>query len=194
MNSHIELHFLSSRSLLPLTRTRALFSIPLAAAPSRNKVSFEIMEGIPPPADSGASKKQIALRHVLAIAACLVLLCFLLAGCDTVAIGSQRFPALPNGCTVNATSYRYSWLAQQQLSQTGAPWAKVLMVWYSDNEMGHTYCVFTPEGDSGFVYAYDGWNGTFCTRTASRDAMDIARQIGKLKFSDTPVSRATFTW
>jgi hypothetical protein len=77
---------------------------------------------------------------------------------------------LPNSCEILAAE------ANKRLHRAGI-WSRILIVRYSDQTDAHAYCVFQP---SFQIVAYDD-TGSVELATASRDAKEIARVLGKRK-------------
>jgi hypothetical protein len=96
------------------------------------------------------------------LAAILVLLC--VCGCTTY---------LPNGCLVEAASYRYSLQAKGAL-QHG--WAKILIIGFNDQDVQHAALVFSTNGSDRHVY--DAWAGSLPVRNCNTPLEVACRVYG----------------
>jgi hypothetical protein len=94
----------------------------------------------------------------------LILLC-VLCGCATTS-------TLPNGCVVDAVSYKYSVLAKSKLADWGD--SKILLVKYSSTATQHAYCVWK---QPPYLYAYDERSGAFAVRTTFYGPLALATAI-----------------
>lgn len=56
---------------------------------------------------------------------------------------------LPEGCLVNATSYKYAQLAKNKLPNS---YAKILIVRYTHTDTRHAYTVFSTNGKDRYLY------------------------------------------
>ena len=95
----------------------------------------------------------------------LLLTALLLAGCATTT-------SLPNGCVVDAVSYKNSLEAKNKLAGWGN--AKVLIVKYYATRTQHAYCVWKQQP---YIFAYDERSGAFAVRTRFYGPMAIAEAI-----------------
>lgn len=100
-----------------------------------------------------------------------ILLCLFLSACTT---------HLPNGCLVDATSYRYKLQAQNKLR---GGFARILVVRYSSYNMAHAYLVFSTNGKDR--WAYDEANGSFEIDASATDPYVTAYSINL--YSDFPM-------
>lgn len=97
---------------------------------------------------------------------CFLLLAFVvLAGCATTT-------SLPNGCVVDALSYKHSLEARNKLAGGGD--AKVLLVRYVSTPTQHAYCVWK---QPPYIFAYDERSGAFAVRTKFYGPAAIAEAI-----------------
>lgn len=107
----------------------------------------------------------------------ILLICLAFAGCTTT---------LPQGCLVEATSYKYSILAKNKLPNN---YAKILIVEYSDQNVGHAYCVFSTNGKD--LHCYDSNIGSIDV-TGLHEPIDIAEFVTYLSGQKLTVINAYF--
>lgn len=110
---------------------------------------------------------------------CIISFCLFLVGCTTT---------LPNGCLIDASSYKYSFLAKEKLPQQ---YAHILIVQY-DGTMGHAFCIYTINGKD--LWSYDHNLGSI--RCPNKDPFKIAiyltRIYNLIYNSNLVVSKAYF--
>jgi hypothetical protein len=93
----------------------------------------------------------------------LILCAFLLTGCSTT---------LPNGCLVEAVSYKYSLIANSKLNS-----GKILIVEYDKGITSHAYFCFSTNGKD--LHCYDAYLGSIDVLNA-RGPLTIAQYVTSL--------------
>ena len=95
----------------------------------------------------------------------LALVVLLLAGCESTKV-------LPNGCVIDALSYRYSLQAHHDLQGWGD--ARILIVRYTGVSVQHAYCVWS---QPPYIYAYDAFDGSRAVNTRFYGPNAIAQAL-----------------